>query len=110
MAARPITDTLRLLEGGTFLDTCSDEMANLVKQVENTGKSGELVIRLKVKRVTAATVGVIPTCEAKVPKEKPDEMLFYPTVEGNLSIDNPKQQKLDLKPVESGKPSEFKQA
>jgi len=108
--ARPITDTLRLLEGGTFLDKCSDEMTNLVKQVESTGKGGEIVIRVKVKRVTASTVGLIPTCETKIPKEKPDEMLFYPTPDGNLSIDNPKQQKLDLKPVETGKPSEFKQA
>ena len=110
MAIRPITDTLRLLEGGTLLDTLSDKMADLVKQVDTTDKPGELVLRLKVKRVSSAAIGVVPTYELKVPKEKPEETLLYPTPEGNLTQDHPKQQKLALQPVEDTRPSNFQKA
>ena len=50
--ARPITDTLRLLDEGAFLDRCSEQMAALVRGVEDTGKAGKLVITLEVKRGT----------------------------------------------------------
>ena len=43
--ARPITDTLRLLDEGAFLDRCSEQMAALVRGVEDTGKAGKLVIK-----------------------------------------------------------------
>lgn len=38
--ARPITDTLRILQGGAFLDECSDMLADVVKSVDETGKAG----------------------------------------------------------------------
>lgn len=34
MSARPITDTLRLLDGGAFLSRSSDELAGLVRRVD----------------------------------------------------------------------------
>lgn len=51
---RPITDTLRLLHGGLFLDTCSDLLAGVVRSVEETGKPGKLTITLDVKKVAGA--------------------------------------------------------
>ena len=50
MSVRPITDTLRLLQGGTFLDKCSDTLAQVVKGVEDTGKAGKVTITLDVKK------------------------------------------------------------
>lgn len=107
MPVRPITDTLRLLEGSTFLDTCSDKLNELVKIVDSTGKPGELTIKLKIKRVSGSALGITPLIEVKTPKEKPDETLLYATVEGNLTQDHPKQQKLDLKAVDTDKPAVF---
>ena len=43
--SRPITDTLRFLQGGTFLDEASDAMAELVSAVDSTGKGGEITIK-----------------------------------------------------------------
>jgi len=48
--ARPITDTLRLLDEGAFLDRCSAMLAKLVQGVEETGKPGKLQMTLSLKR------------------------------------------------------------
>lgn len=99
MSTRPITDTLRLLQGGMFLDYCSDELAALVKGVDDTGKAGKLTITLALKK-SAGAIEIIADVKAKTPEAKPDSDLLWPTVEGNLSVDNPNQRKLDLRVAE----------
>jgi hypothetical protein len=42
---------------------------------------------------------VLAKCTDKTPEEQADADLFWPTVEGNLALDNPNQRKLDLQPV-----------
>ncbi|MFY8017851.1 MAG: hypothetical protein ACOVN9_07020 [Inhella sp.] len=109
MSIRPITDTLRLLDGGAFIDRCSDELAALVKAVETTGKTGKLAITLDLKTVGNGAVQITPKVNASVPEPKPDTTLLWATVEGNLVVDNPAQQKLDLRAVEQ-RPTELKSA
>lgn len=109
MSVRPITDTLRLLDGGAFLDRCSDELAALVKAVEATGKTGKLTLTLDLKTVGNGAVQITPKVNAAVPEPKPDTTLLWATVEGNLVIDNPNQQKLDLRQVEA-RPAELRSA
>lgn len=93
---KPITDTLRLLQGGLFLDQCSDQLAELVKGVDETGKAGKLTITLNLKK-SAGAIEIVATVTNKTPEPKPDSDLLWPTVEGNLSVDNPHQRKLDLR-------------
>lgn len=108
MSIRPITDTLRLLDGGAFLDNASEELAQLVRRVDETGKAGQLTIKLEVKRASAGAISIVPAVTAKVPEPKPDPTLLWATVEGNLTTDNPRQQKLDLRQVETAKPAELR--
>jgi hypothetical protein len=54
-------------------------------------------------------VQITPKVNAAVPEPKPDTTLLWATVEGNLVIDNPSQQKLDLRQVET-KPAELRTA
>lgn len=103
---RPITDTLRMLQQGVFIDQCSDLMAGVVKSVDETGKPGKLTITLDVKKVGGA-VSVLAKVTDKTPEKSPDPDLFYATVEGNLSVDNPNQRKLDLR-MADGKPAEVR--
>lgn len=100
MSVRPITDTLRLLDGGAFLDRCSDDLAALVKAVEATGKTGKLSITLDLKTLGNGAISITPKVNAALPEPKPDTTLLWATVEGNLTIDNPKQQRLDLRAVD----------
>lgn len=109
MSVRPITDTLRLLDGGAFLDRASDQLAELVKQVEATGKVGKLTLSFDLKTVGNGAVQITPKVTAKVPEPKPDTTLLWATVEGNLVTENPNQQKLDLREV-AQRPAELRSA
>lgn len=99
MAIRPITDTLRQLQGGLFIDRCSDMLAEAVLAVEDTGKAGKLTITLDLKK-SAGAIEIIAKVSNKVPETKPDSDLLWSTPEGNLTAQNPKQQALDLRKVE----------
>lgn len=96
---RPITDTLRHLEGGCFVDTASDKLAEVVRAVEATGKTGELTLKIKVRRATAGALALYGSVTARVPAEPPTEALMFSTPEGNLLTEDPSQKKLDLRPV-----------
>lgn len=108
MSVRPITDTLRLLQGGVFLDQCSEQLADLVKSVDDTGKAGKLTITLDLKK-SAGAVAITAKVTNKSPERAPDADLLWATVEGNLVLDNPNQQKLDLRQVET-RPAELRTA
>lgn len=103
---RPITDTLRLLDGGAFMDQCSDLLAETVKGVEETGKAGKLTITLDLKKAGGA-IAVRGKVTNKAPEALPDETLLWATVEGNLVTDNPAQRKLEFRDVAQG-PSEMR--
>jgi hypothetical protein len=96
--AKPITDFLRMLQGGAFSDKCGDLLSAIVKGVEETGKAGKLTITLDIKKAGAA-VQVLAKATDKTPEEQADADLFWATVEGNLSVNNPNQRSLDLQPV-----------
>lgn len=102
MSTKPITATLALLQGGSFLDQCSEQMNQLVRCVDETGKAGKLTITLDVKKA-GGTVNIIAKVTNKTPEVAPDADTFWPTTEGNLSLENPNQRKLDLQPVSQPK-------
>lgn len=52
MSTRPITDTLRHIGGGVFVDTASDKLAELVSAVDSTGKAGRLDLTITVKKAS----------------------------------------------------------
>ena len=107
MSIRPITDTLRLLQSGVFLDQCSELLAEIVRGVDDTGKAGKLTITLDLKKAGGA-LSITAKVTNKVPEQKPDEDLLWPTVEGNLSLDNPNQRKLDLRMAPSTPAAELR--
>ncbi|KIP13414.1 hypothetical protein KY49_686 [Burkholderia sp. MSHR3999] len=102
MSVRPITDTLRQIAGGHLLDTASDQLADLVRVVDSNGGSGKLTIELTVKKATrGGAMLVTGKSTLKKPADEPLEAMLFATPEGNLITDDPRQQKLDLKRVES---------
>ena len=100
MSARPITDTLRHIGGGVFIDTASDKMAELVNAVDASGKAGKLTLEVTVKKATrGGAMHITGKVTCKKPAEDAMEAMLFATPEGNLVADDPRQQKLDLKSV-----------
>ncbi|MBL8469671.1 hypothetical protein [Methyloversatilis discipulorum] len=97
---RPITDTLRALRNGHFIDEASEDLARIVNAVSETGKSGKLTIEITVKKAGQgrnSALSVQATSAVKLPKQPIDDTLMFPTPDGNLLTEDPRQQKLDLK-------------
>lgn len=108
--AKPFAENMRPVWGGTFMDALGEQLSELITSVDTNGKPGELILKIKVKRVSGSALGITPTVELKLPKEKPDETLLYATPEGNLTPDHPKQQSLGLQEVISDRPTKFASA
>lgn len=98
MKSMSLTAALGFLQGGTFTDECNDKFRELVKAVDATDKAGKLTISLTLKK-SGGALQIVAECKDSTPKPKPESDLLWPTVEGNLSLDNPSQRKLDLQEV-----------
>ncbi len=111
MSTRPITDTLRHIGGGVFVDTASDKLAELVSAVDSTGKAGRLDLTITVKKASrGGAMLLVGKVRMTKPAEEPMEAMLFATPEGNLVVDDPHQQKLDLKtvPADSRQPITLK--
>lgn len=104
MAVRPITDTIRHIRGGEFIDEASDALAELVRAVEATGKGGKVVLEISVKKMSRDANGVSGKVKLSKPFEAPESTLMFPTPEGNLLTEHPLQQKLPLVQVAASQP------
>lgn len=96
MSARPFTDTLRELRQGICLAELSEHMQTLVQQVQATNKGGRLILTIDVKPAERINGAVVITDDVKVklPEIKSDGTLMWPTPEGNLERNNPRQKDL----------------
>lgn len=100
MGYRPITDTLRHLRAGMLVEECSEALAKVVQAVDATGKSGKLTIELTIKKVSrSGALDIVDKVTARVPEDQPLSTLMFPTAEGNLLTEDPRQQKLELRAV-----------
>ena len=96
---KPITDTLRHIDGGCFLDEAAEKLSALVLAVDQTGKAGSLTIKIDLRKATAGAMAVKGKVTVKPPEPAPFEALLFPTPEGNLLSEDPRQQRLELKAV-----------
>ena len=100
MSVRPITDTLRKIGRGSFIDQASDELAELVRQIEETGKAGALVLHIRVSKANRGGALIVEgKHELKLPKAPPSDALMWATPEGNLVDRDPAQHELPLRDV-----------
>lgn len=97
--AKPISETLKLFQGGDFNVKAGELFASVLRGVEDTGKAGKLTITLDVKQQNGA-VAVLAKVTDKTPEVLPDADLYWTTPEGNLSLRNPAQRDLDLRTVD----------
>lgn len=95
MAARPFTDTIHALRFGTLADDLTNELNKLVSICDNTGKQGELTLKLKLKPGKGGQMEIIDDITVKAPKEEKGTSIFFATPEGNLTREDPRQMNIE---------------
>ncbi|MCL2344223.1 MAG: hypothetical protein FWC58_00010 [Desulfobulbus sp.] len=81
------------------MEFAGSKFSELVSAVDAHGKAGKLTLKIDIKPSTAGAMAVKAECSIMKPKGKPAESLLWATPEGNLMDEDPRQAKLELKPV-----------
>ena len=112
---KPINENIRDVriedENGDLLpvlDVAGAKLSELIGAIVSTNKAGSLTMKIDIKPSTAGARAVKASVSIKKPKGLPPESLLWPTVEGNLMADDPRQVKLDLKAVTAEPARELK--
>lgn len=102
-----------LCDGRTHAEL-SDQLATLLERVKETGKGGELTLKLKVKPAgRGADVDKIVIGESvtlKLPNPERGEDFFWLTEDHDLSRNHPRQGNLELREATPSQPVTFKEA
>lgn len=113
--AKPINENIRDVrienEDGDLipiLDHAGAKFSELINAVMQNNKAGTLTLKISVKPSTAGALAVRAECSSVKPKGLPPESLLWATPEGNLIAEDPRQTKLDLKPVAADPVRELK--
>ena len=90
------------------LDHAGAEFARVISAVVSTNKAGSLTLKIDAKPSTAGALAIKATITTRTPKGLPPESLMWPTPDGNLLSEDPRQTKLDLKAVATEPARELK--
>lgn len=104
--AKPLNENLRDVrietEDGDLLpvmDVAGAKLSELIAAVTANNKAGTLTLKIGLKPSTAGTLAVKAEVSINKPKGMPAESLLWATPENNLIGEDPRQTKLELKPV-----------
>lgn len=109
---KPFNITLAEIRNGMLLQEMSDQFQELVRAVDETRKTGKFVLELTVTPTkSSSAVDVADNVKVKIPQLPKGSSLFFVSVEGNLTQNNPFQPDLTgLRTVEEKPRGEVKQA
>ena len=108
------THFLNNLRDGRAHAELSAQLAELISNVKNVGKGGELVLKIKIKPASRGgdveKVTISDSITTNLPKPERGEDFFYLTEDNELSRNHPRQQSLELTSVTSSAPTNLKKA
>lgn len=115
VAVRPFVDTLREIRNGQCLEELGFHLNDLVAAVRNTGRAGEIVLKIKVIPAGSGRVEAVEVKDdiiQKLPQLPKKSTLFFPTEDNNLQRTDPRQRTMELEevPKTGGKTLEAKTA
>lgn len=98
---RPVTDVLRDINAGHFVDEIDEALAEAVGAVRATGKKAEITIKLTLKKAKGhdAVINVEHDLKTKVPEFERPSSVFFATNQNALVSDNPEQRPLAFRKV-----------
>lgn len=97
-------EILQQLGGGQVYQDLTDKLTEIVCGVQETRKSGEISIKLTIKPNGEHGVMVAEQVKAKVPERPRGETLFFVNSAGHLMRDDPRQERLPLRRIETAMP------
>ncbi len=113
--AKPLNENLKSVRVETeegdllpIMDVAGAKFSELIQAVTANNKAGKLTLKIDIKPSTAGTLAVKAEVAITKPKGLPAESLLWPTPDGNLIAEDPRQNKLDLKPVAAEPARELK--
>ncbi|WP_417534165.1 hypothetical protein [Marinobacterium stanieri] len=97
-------NTLNTMDYGVTPQELSDDLAELLRAVKDTGKQGTLTLKLTVKPESLATgqVAIIPDVVLKAPQLPRDKAFMFMTPDGNLQREDPRQKTMKFEAVDGG--------
>ena len=103
----PFSQQLAHMAKGSIDAALTDDMADLVKAINDFGKSGSITLKLELKPERGSSgevvmIDVKPDISVKLPKPDMIGQRMWPTVDGDLLRHDPDQQTLDLTTVPKG--------
>lgn len=101
MSVRPFIDTLRDVESGTLLEELSEIQNEVIAACQKTLKGGEITIKLSYKPEGEGQMTISADFKHKAPTMPRGKTLFFVTPERNLTRQDPRQQNLALRAVDS---------
>jgi hypothetical protein len=105
--ARSILQILSQIRNGALEHEATSDLADVVRGVNNTGKGGELTIKIRIKPTGPADATLFVDGEVikKIPTPERELSIFFPTQDGSLTKTDPNQMPLGLRPVGSSSDS-----
>lgn len=92
----PFTDVLSQIRKGLVVTELTEQLAALCEAVIDTGKPGEIVLKLKIKppRGDSCQVTLQPVISAKLPKADMPDGIFFVGAGGDLLRNDPDQKEM----------------
>ncbi len=113
MSNKAFALTLQDLRDGRVHAELTQQFGELVNKVQETGKAGELTLKIKVKPATRGNVDKIMIADAitiNMPKPERGEDVFWLTEDNELSRNHPRQGNLELRDATQTAPVTLKEA
>lgn len=97
----PFTQTLNFLERGCLNAELTEELAELVKAVRETGRKGTVTLKINVALMKGSedTVNISADVNTSKPRSDRAQTIMFSTYDGDLLRDDPHQASLDLREV-----------
>ncbi len=108
MTSNAFMVTLQDQRKGALQHELTDKLRQVIDAVRSTGKTGSLVLTLKVVPASGGEVGTVfleDTVKTKLPEPKRQSSLFFVTDDNLLSRQNPNRSEFNLSAVPGGKPA-----
>ena len=89
-------NTLDLIRYGELSDELDDKFAQLVQKVEDTGKAGEITLKIKVKKGSANQLEITDNVSVKLPQPNRASTLVFALPDGAVTRTDPRQASIDF--------------